>query len=289
MTRRGFTLIELLVALVLTLLVAGSVYQLLLSNRRVYRRQTARVELQGNVRAAVALVPGELLELDAADTVDSDIVVLADTLISYKAMRSLLFVCQPPVSAGATGTLTLWRTPAYGLRGLDSDRDSLLVYAENDPTTRTDDLWVHANLTAAVVLGNDCPMGAPSIAVALDNVWPVGALVGVQEGAPVRGFELAQLFTYADANGDYWMGVRTYSKSSGWGSVQPVLGPVAQGGLQFAYFDSTGAVTANRNGVARVGIQAIGRSVQPVRSISGQTGYVVDTLTTHVALRNNRR
>ncbi len=47
---RGFTLIELLMALVMTTLVAGSLYKLLLSNQRVYRHQTERVELQGNRR-----------------------------------------------------------------------------------------------------------------------------------------------------------------------------------------------------------------------------------------------
>jgi hypothetical protein len=63
--------------------VAGSVYQLLLSNQRVYRQQTERVDMQGNVRTAVAMLPSELLELNAGDAVDSDVLVLGDTLVSY--------------------------------------------------------------------------------------------------------------------------------------------------------------------------------------------------------------
>lgn len=100
---------------------------------------------------------------------------------------------------------------------------------------------------------------------------------------------MVQLFTYADVAGDYWLGSRVFTKGSGWGPIQPILGPMAQAGLQFAYFDTTGAATVNRNMVARVGIQAIGRSAQAVRRVSGSMEHVVDTLTTHAALRNNRR
>jgi prepilin-type N-terminal cleavage/methylation domain-containing protein len=289
MRERGFTLIELLVAMVLTGLVAGSVYQLLLSNQRVYRQQTERVDMQGNVRTAVAMLPSELLELNAGDTVDSDVLVLGDTLVSYKAMRNVFFVCQPPVSAGATGTVTLWRNPSYGLRGIDDSRDSVVIFAEGDPTTRLDNFWVHANVNAAVTLGTACPMGAPSMTVALDNVHPVGGLGAVLEGSVLRSFEMVRLFTYPDVNGDFWVGARLYSKSGGWGDVQPLLGPVANGGLRFAYFDSTGAVTANRNAVARVGVQVIGRTKEPVRATSGLMQYVIDTLTTQIALRNNPR
>jgi prepilin-type N-terminal cleavage/methylation domain-containing protein len=285
---RGFTLIELLMALVMTTLVAGSLYKLLLSNQRVYRHQTERVELQGNVRSAVAMLPSELLELNAGDTVDSDVITLGDTLISYKAMRSLFFICQPPVSAGATGSVTLWRNPSYGLRGIDESRDSVVIFAEADPSTRTDNFWVHANVSGTVALGTACPMGAPSMTVTLDNVYPVGGLGAVEQGAPVRSFELVQLFTYPDVNGDSWLGARTFSKSGGWGVVQPVLGPVASGGLQFAYFDDTGAATTTPGEVARVGIQVIGRTRDPVHA-SGMIQYVVDTLTTQAALRNNPR
>ncbi len=285
----GFTLIELLIGLVLTGLVAGSVYQVLLSNQRVYRVQTERVDLQGNVRAAVAMVPSELLELNAADTVDSDIVTLGDTLVTYKAMRNLFFVCQPPISAGATGTVVLWRNPSYGLRGIDSNRDSILIFAENDPSTRFDDYWVHANVSGTVATGTACPMSAPSLTVTLDNVYPVGSLAGVEEGAPLRSFEVVQLFTYPDLAGAFWMGSRVFGKSGGWGDVQPVLGPIANGGLRFTYFDANGVATTNRSAVARVGIQVIGRTNEPVKSTFGDIRYVVDTLTTHVALRNNTR
>lgn len=289
MRERGFTLIELLVALVLTGLISASLYQLLLSNQRVYRQQTERVEMQGNVRSAVAMLPSELLELDAADTVDSDVITMGDTLISYKAMRNLFFLCQPPVDAGATGSVTVWRNPSYGLRGIESARDSVVIFAENDPSTRLDNFWVHANVTTPPVGGNFCPGATASLTVTLDQVWPVGGLGGVGLGAPLRSFEMVELFTYPDVAGDLWLGTRLFTKGSGWGSVQPILGPVAQGGLRFAYFDSTGAVTATRADIARVGIQVIGRTRDVVRSTDGNIRYVLDTLTTQVALRNNPR
>lgn len=288
MRQRGFTVTELLMALAMTGLVAGSLYKLLLSNQRVYRHQTERVELQGNVRSAVAMLPSELLELNAGDTVDSDVITLGDTLISYKAMRTLFFICQPPVNGGPVGSVTLWRNPSYGLRGIDEARDSVLIFAEANPSTRADNFWVHANVTGSITLGTACPMGAPSITVILDNVYPAGGLGAVQVGSPFRSFELVQLFTYPDVNGDSWLGTRVFTKGSGWGAVQPVLGPIASKGLQFAYFDDTGAATTSRGEVARVGIQVVGRTRDPVHA-SGTLQYVVDTLTTQVALRNNPR
>jgi hypothetical protein len=281
---------ELLVALVLTALVTASLYQLLLSNRRVYRQQTERVELQGNVRSAVALLPGELLELNAADTVDSDIVMAGDTSISYKAMRNLFLVCQAPVDLGATGTVIVWRNRTWGLRGIDPARDSVLVFAEGDPTTRTDNYWVHANVSGTLALGTACPGAAPSLTLSLSNVHPSGGLSDVPVGSPLRSFEVVQLFTYPDVAGDYWLGLRVYSKvTASWGAVEPVLGPVAPRGLGFQYFDSTGTVTTDRSAVARVGIRVIGRTHDPVRSSRGVLEYVVDTLATQVALRNNPR
>jgi hypothetical protein len=264
------------------------VYQLLLSNQRVYRQQTERVDMQGNVRTAVAMLPSELLELNAGDAVDSDVLVLGDTLVSYKAMRNVFFVCQPPVSAGATGTVTLWRNPSYGLRGIDDSRDSVVIFAEGDSLTRSDDLWIHANV-AAVTEANACPSSIPSVALTVENVYPGGGLAAVRTGAPVRGFELVQLTTYRDTYGDWWLGLRQFNKSSGWSGIQPLLGPVAAGGLQFAFYDADGSRTTDRSAVARIGMEIVGRSSRRVRTSAGRIDYLVDSLATQVALRGTRR
>ena len=101
--RRGFTLIELMVALVLLAIVAGGIYQVLVTNQQTYLAQTQRIDLQQNLRAGVTILPADFRELDPAD---GDILVMTATQIQLRAMRQLSFLCTPPVlaesGAGAT-------------------------------------------------------------------------------------------------------------------------------------------------------------------------------------------
>jgi hypothetical protein len=110
----------------------------------------------------------------------------------------------------------------------------------------------------------------------------------VLRGSPIRGFEVQEIRKYPDASGNLWLGARRYHKVTGWGGLQPVVGPLAGPGLVLAYFDSTGAVTANRTLVALVSVTVIGRTSQMVATSAGKIDYLVDTLVTNVALRNNR-
>ena len=66
---------------------------------------------------------------------------------------------------------------------------------------------------------------------------------------------------------------------------------VLSNGLAFAYYDSTGAVTAVPNRVARVDITLRAQTAQQIRARTGSNSLVrmVDSLLTSVALRNNRR
>jgi hypothetical protein len=278
------TLIELLVALVLTLIVLGTVYRLFLGHQRVYRRHVERVQLQANLRAALAMVPPELVELNTADTLDSDLITLGDTLVSYKAMRSLSFVCQPTLDGGTTGSVTLSRNLTFGLRQLDGARDSLFLYAEPDSAARATDFWAHANVVG-VTSGTDCPSGQPSYSVILDGIRPSGARGLVRVGAPARGYELVQLTSYRESYGDWWFGRRQFNKGSGWGRIQPILGPVVRGGLRFAYLNGAGARTAEPSDVASIAMTVVGRSSRPVRAVTGEIEYLRDTLLTSVALR----
>ena len=60
-------------------------------------------------------------------------------------------------------------------------------------------------------------------------------------------------------------------------------------GLALAYYDSTGAVTADRARVRTIRITVRGMTAQPVRQPNGSTSQAVDSITTLVALRNYRR
>ena len=125
MSRRGFTLVELLVALILMGIVSTAVYQLLVNNQRVYQQQTQRVQLNETLRSAVAILPAELREEDATDPIASDIVAMTTSSITFKAMRNLYQICQTPVNMGGTGSVTVYQTPFFGLRRLETGRDSV--------------------------------------------------------------------------------------------------------------------------------------------------------------------
>jgi len=278
---RGFTLAELLVALVLFGIVSTAIYQLLVNNQRMYRQQTQRIELSDNVRSAVAILPTDLRELDAQDPRGSDIYAMTDSSITYRAMRTLRWVC---VSQDSTAMLYL-DTTQVGLRGFNSTYDSVLVFADHNTMLTKDDEWLHADITSTPQAANDCA-GKSSRRVNINRYLAVGD--DVMQGSPVRGFEVVRVTSYQDMAGVTWMGMQRLAKSGTWDALEPLVGPLEAGGLQFAYYDSTGAVTVNPALVASVQITVIGRTSQLVNLSSGTMGYLVDTLVTQVALRNSR-
>lgn len=283
----GYTLVELMIALVLFGIVATSIYRLLVTNQRLYREQTARVDVDQNTRAATAILPTGLRELDAADTAGSDIIAMDSSSITYKAMRSFYALCE---GADASGfKLVLDKTLFYGLSELDASTDSLLIYYEGASNTRTDDAWIHADVTS-VTSGTDCPGGGASLTVNLTGAGVSSALLdSVTSGAPVRGFEVEKMLLYED-DGQYWLGRQIYSKQGGgWSDTQPIVGPFTETGLSLTYYDSTGTVTSTPADVYRVGITVAGTSEAPVLGTSGGSPqYLIQDLVTSVALRNNR-
>ncbi|HKI94773.1 MAG TPA: prepilin-type N-terminal cleavage/methylation domain-containing protein [Gemmatimonadales bacterium] len=280
----GFSLIELLVALVIFSIVSTAIYQLLVSNQRLYRAQAAKVDLSQNVRAAVSILPDELRELDADDPAGSDILGMTSNALTYKEMRSLYVLCKNPVF-GST-QIVVAKNSFYGLSQL-STSDSLLVFAENDSTTRGDNEWLHASVQS-ISGGSNCPAnglgGTPSYTITLGNVT-ASQVAGVYSGAPVRGFHPSQVLLYQDASGAYWLGQRTYSAGGGWATTQPLVGPLTSSGLQFTYYDASGAITSTATNVARIAITVTGKS-DPVTG--GANGYLTQNLVAQVTLRNNR-
>jgi prepilin-type N-terminal cleavage/methylation domain-containing protein len=281
----GFTLVELITVLVLVGVIGTALYQLLINNQRVYREQAERIQLNENARAAISVLPADVRELNAADTAGSDLVALGPSSLSYKAMRGLYLLCRAP--DGAAARITVDNTRFFGLRRLDPEQDSVLVFAEHGADLRSDDAWLHGDVLAAVP-GTGCPGGTPSLELQLAGVTPA-QLAAVTPGAPVRSFEVTQVLLYRDAGGDQWLGGRTYRKrGGGWSVTQPIVGPLSAGGLALEYFDAEGRPTADPADVARIGISVQSRSGRRVRGGDGDT-YLLQTLMTQVSLRNNPR
>ena len=296
LARRGFTLIELMIALVLLGIVPTAVYKVLVNNQRLYTAQTQTIDLQQNIRAAAAILPAEFRELDAAD---GDIKGMTATSLRIRAMRELAFVCADPVLGGGIGqiTLTVRQTPIYGTRQTFSKGDSILVYWEGDPTTRTDDKWLPAQLQQDAAPGfcADSQVATnPAYLLTLQPQWINDPTLNrggaITRGAPLRGFDKIayELYQAPAPDNNWYLGQR--NPASG-GTIQPLIGPlIGANGVTFSYYDSVGVVTADSSKVAQIGFVLRARTASPIRSAgTGVQDYKVDSVVTWVALRNNPR
>jgi hypothetical protein len=221
---------------------------------------------------------------------------MAPESIKIRAMRQLGFICQIPVLGGAQPLTGIWMvlrgsapgdTLFFGTRNFSATRDSLLVYYEGGTVTRTDDTWLRAKLTA--VAPATCPNGSAGQKLTFNLpplVAPQTNLAGnIIVGSPVWGFEYNVVYrSYQASDGKWYVGLRD---SYGF---QPVIGPLTgSGGLQFAYYDSTGSVTATPARVAMIRVRVAAQTAQPVFANTGTRRHQVDSVTTWIGLRNNLR
>jgi prepilin-type N-terminal cleavage/methylation domain-containing protein len=285
LTRRGFTLVELLIALLLLGIVTAAFYGSLTTNQRAYQKQTQVIDLQQNMRAATAILPSELREVDASE---GDIRAMSATSITFRARRWMGFICTPPampVLANPT-TMIVRRDPMYGRTPINVATDTMYVRYEGDDGTRKDDGWAQAIPTA--VVNAACPDAKPGFLVTMNlNLGGKPNISGgITSGSPVLGYETVTYGLYQPvAGGDWYIGLTTAN------GQQPLIGPLLSNGLALSYYDSTGAVTAVRDSVARVDLVVRALTNQQVRSTTGAStlARVVDSVRTSVALRNNRR
>jgi prepilin-type N-terminal cleavage/methylation domain-containing protein len=292
LNRAGLTLIELLVALALFGIVSVGIYRVLVNNQRVYQAQTQRMDLQQNIRAAVTILPGELREINARD---GDIIAMGPATITVRAMRQLGFLCNTPVLGLGPPLLIIRRSPFYSMRDFNTATDFLFVYYEGDPGSRNDDSWVPGTITA--IANAVCTDGSAGRVLTTNLVFgtyqtPGGVIAPqlpqtgrIDLGSPVRGWEIATYSLYQAADGEWYVGLQT----AGSGGMQPLVGPVLSNGLTLTYRDTLGVVTATPANVASIEIRVRALTPQPVRQPTGALARQVDSVTTVVALRNNRR
>jgi len=293
--RRGYSIIELLIALVLLSMVSAAIYKVLVNNQRLYLAQTQTIDLNQNMRAAVAILPAEFRELDAAD---GDIQAMTATSITIRAMRQLAFVCLTPPLGGGIGqlTLTIRKTPMYGTRQTFNVNDSLLIYWEGNALTRADDQWLLGQIKT-VVPGPVCTQDTlaavnQGYTLTLQPQWINNAALNVANaitrGSPVRGFDNVTYSVYQSPTDNNWYLGQT--NNSAGGSIQPIIGPlIGANGVTFSYYDSIGTVTGAPTSVAQIQILLRARTASPIRDASGVQAFKVDSIVTRVALRNNPR
>jgi hypothetical protein len=160
----------------------------------------------------------------------------------------------------------------------------VLIYYEGDEGSRTDDGWVTGDLLATTAA--TCPDGRPGERLTSTLTFTAPQLNrrgAIQDGSPVRGFEVVTYRLYQAADGRYYIGLRVA------GSFQPLIGPVTANGLTLRYLNAAGAVTAVPSQVATIQVTVRAETAQPIRGPDGGLVVPVDSVVTQVALRNNRR
>jgi prepilin-type N-terminal cleavage/methylation domain-containing protein len=276
--RRGFTLPELMIAVVLMLIVTGAAYQLLVTTQRLALVQIEQVNLQSNVRSGAFVVTNELRELStmaSGNGSQNDIVRIASSEITYRAMRGIGFICQVPSAT----QIRIGRLDFSGYRDPQPIRDSALVFLDGNSDTAADDTWLPLAVTNVSAAGA-CPGTRPGITLTVSSN---PSLSGLEVGTPLRIFEIMQLKLY-QSQGESWLGARSVS---GGEVMQPMLGPLAAAnGFELTYLDGQGAPTANPRAVKSIRVTVRGVSAEAVRSSGGEPTRIEDELTTQVALRN---
>jgi hypothetical protein len=268
----------LVVALLLLGVVTSSGWSVATQALRSYQWQAAHAQLQSSLRVGVSVIGSELRELGGGSADGGDLIRLDSTAITYRAMRHTSFLCRPPDSQRRE--IVIWREPSYGLRQLEAGRDSILVFAENDPVLESDNAWLRAAIVS-LARGTLCPGNREGVRLGLAGVSS-GSLTGVERGSPVRGFQVTRLLLYEDRQSVSWLGLKEWKGGSGWSVTQPVLGPLAPNGLRFEYLDGTGRSTTQPGNVAVVAITIVAQSNRSVARV----GRFTDSLSTFVALRN---
>lgn len=231
--RRGFTLVELIVVAVLGMVVLLAGYSTLVTNRRAYTVQRVRVQGQQALRAASDVLAGELREISVGG---GDLLAIGDDFVEIRAVRGFGFVCETDYAS----------TPPFFrirlLTGTVGESDSVVVHADNDPDLREDDRWL-SGFVSSVSSAAACPDGNEGPAM---NIEDLGGSDTVRVGAQIRAY---QRFTY---------GLQTFEgedflvRERPDGAVEPVVGPLGDAsrkGLEFEYFDETGAPAASASEV----------------------------------------
>jgi hypothetical protein len=263
-----------MLALVMLLMVGGTLHQLLLGTSRTSRKQSEQIALQSTVRGAALVASNELKGLSsiqAGSVGGNDLITLGSHAVSYRAMRGFGYTCD----ASATGILRLSRAGFSGHRDPQAGRDSALVYAPGVPTPADSD-WVPVAVTSVSTAGT-CPGGKAAITLAASSSMSLGTLT---PGTPVRIYEPAELALY-QSEAKSWLGMRSLTSGE---AIQPLFGPLAQSeGFRLEYADAAGLATTDPGAVKSITISI--RGLAGVSASSPDTG-MTEELITQVVLRN---
>jgi prepilin-type N-terminal cleavage/methylation domain-containing protein len=266
LNRRGMTLVELLVAMVAAALVMGAVYQVLVTNQRVYTVQRESIMGHQTIRAGADVLFAELREVSP---MEGDLLDLGEDQVEFRAMRGFGILCNVNTSESRISVVV--RSEEF-LEG-----QTALLFYEHDPDDPFDDEWVEVPIQGAQDASSSCPQDGRIQRLNLPDLAG-GAFSGLRLGAPVRATES---FVYGAFQVDgAWYLARRRSGST---ATVPLVGPLAgREGLHFEYLAADGTETTVPAEVRRIRV-----TLRTASGATDQFGTVVaDSLTADVFLRN---
>ena len=275
--RAGFTLVEMLLAMIIFVATASLIHASMRLMEKVHRTAGERAGAQVATRSGSQTAAAELREVNnVAGGGTSDLVAIGGNSVTYWAMRNSGMTCQVN-----NNEVRVKLGPTYsGYRRPVMIRDSLLVFADRDSLTAADDQWVQLPILGPATTST-CPDG--SAALALNTTGLVVADYHVP--GPVRTFELMRL-AITSSGGRQYLGAQSLSGSGG---MEPVIGPLAAGGLQLVYRDQAGSPTAIPSAVRTIDLTVRSQGYRPVTTLGGGVGGMLrDSLALRVLLRNAR-
>jgi hypothetical protein len=281
--RRGFTLVEVVVVALLTMIVLGATYQVLVTNQRVYTAQAEQVADHGTVRAGLGVLSSELREISPGG---ADIVEMGATAVMIRTMRALGFACI--VTPGPFITEFTLRSAAGTWSPGDGGRP-VFVFADNAPGRTDDDVWLEGTILSHDPAGPQCPGDTPGAERMRISVLGLGVLNDpgdedanfVHLGAPIRTFETHR-YGLTDLDGQRFLARQT-GGDLGTDVWDPLVGPLAdEDGLLLEYFDAAGNPTTDPDDVRRIDVSL--RTLSQARDLTGQR--VAQSITTSIYTRN---
>jgi len=264
---RGMTLVELMIVVVLSGFILLAMYEVMITNQRTYAAQNADAQAQQTLRAGMSVLFSEFREISPGQ---GDIVTMGSTGILIRALRDFGIVCSVE-NWGASPEIRVRKIGDY-----ISDGDSVAVFADNDPQDDGDDVWKYGEVQNQDTGGYTCSGTDEAYDFEIDGTTAGPPPDSIVRGAPVRSFE-----RYAYYLGTY-DGEPFLVRQDEDGTVDPLVGPLAPGGVSFRYLDADGNTTSDPAQVRQIVARL--RTEADVRGPDGE--LMRDSLTARISTRN---
>ena len=302
------TLIELVIGMVLLGLMGSLIVGFLLKQERFYAGANEILQTRTQIRQASVMMPSDLRAISSAA---GDIYAMSDTMIEFRSTFGSSYICRndrstsqiaiPPVTLAKKSVLSNWtQTP--------TNNDSLALYVDSTGTSAKDDRWSFHQITATTIAMSNATPGCTSASSMMGTTDVTSSnpsysftlspqqSATVSAGAAVRFFKKVHYSLYLAADGKWYLGYydcRT-SRTPVCNTIAPIAGPLKPyvsgspqlAGLRFTYYDTTGAVTANRLAVSRISILLQGQGTNTIQLAGGSPTTFTDSLRIEVGLRN---